>query len=300
MNALVYCQLQNNLPECIWSSLKKTREMCGYDGNIYLIAPQRECDYKILKDLDIRCIPKESLHSSLIDEYEKNTFLLSMYPTWDGFWDNACKRFVYLETLMKQQGIDRIFHIENDVAVYLDTHKMFNSCIQQYDENIVFTPHEKHHLNCGFTYCGSYSSINMFCRCIIEYFKRGVGWFKNTYPSSPIINETIFTYIFQKEFPSLVGTFPAIPSDVEFPQLGFLVDPDGWGRWVDGVRYAPGEPYAAACHYIGKEILGGKYDIHFSMKNGKIVQPWVYDKIYNKSFPLATLHFNSKRLSLWI
>jgi hypothetical protein len=298
MQAIIYCQIQNNLPECIWASLKKTREM--YDGDIYLIAPQREHDYQILSDLNIKMIAREKLKSPLISEYERHTFFPALYPEWDGFWDNVCKRFVYLSTLMEQQGIDEIFHIENDIAVYLNIRNMFEACKNQYGGKIVFSPHEMYHLNCGLTYCGSVETMRVFCQSIIEYFKRGEKWFREKYPSEPILNETLFTYTFHVEHSDKVGLFPTMPDDQSFKNLGFLVDPDGWGRWVDGVRYAPGKPYAAPRYYIGNEILNGRYDVHFSFENGKIKMPWVYDKTNNQSFPLATLHFNSKRVEKWL
>lgn len=301
MKAVVYCQLQNNLPECFWASLKKTREM--WAGDIWLICPERERHYKKLDEYGVKRVSRETLTSPLIDAYEKNTFFLSMYPTWDGFWDNACRRFPYILALMEQQGIEEAFHVENDVAVYLDIEKMFADCRRVYGEQkIVFTPHEPNHLNCGFTYCGSQLPLRLFCESVVDYFKRGSDWFKHKYPGDPIINETLFTYVFASESPLFVGQFPALPTDPEYQNLGFLVDPDGWGRWVDGVRYEPGKPYAADCHYIGHEIIAGRYDVGFHHTYEKrFVNPVVFDNSQEmKEYLLATLHFNSKRVEKWI
>ena len=297
MKAVIYCQLQHDLPECLWSSLKKTREL--WEGDIYLIAPARERAYKILKDLNIKVVAREEIKHHLIDDYLKHTFFPALYPEWDGFWDNACKRFPYILALMEMFGIDEAFHVENDVVVYLDIEKMFKECKRVYGDKIVFTPHEYHHLNCGFTYFGSRPTI--FCEQIVNYFKRGVEWFRSAYPDDPIINETLFTYLFALESPQFVGKFPALPTDTEYKDLGFLVDPDGWGRLVDGVRYEPGKPFVVERHYIGHEILAGRYNVQWgaNIQSGKMV-PVVTEKGKESMFELATLHFNSKRSWLWI
>lgn len=296
--AIVYCQLQNNLPPCAWHSINKTREL--WDGEIYLICPQRETGYECLSKNGVIVISKEKMQDELIDQYCRNTFFLSMYPEWDGFWDNACKRFIYLYLLMKQYNIDSIVHVETDVMVYLPLRKIFDSINRVYRHLIVFTPHEPQALNCGFSYFGSKEILKTFCKEIIEYFKRGQSWFNQQYPNHPIINETLFTYNFYREHPDLVGLFPAMPSDPLSTELGFLIDPDGWGRWVDGVRYEPGKRYAAACHYIGEHIINGTYDVHFSFEGRKIKWPYAHNKLTRESFPIATLHFNSKEPQFWI
>jgi hypothetical protein len=296
--AVVYVQLQNNLPKCAWVSMKKTRSV--WDGDIYLICPRREADYKIIKDLGVITVYKDSFADALIDGYEKNTFFPAMYPEWDGFWDNACKRFTYLYLLMRQRNIVRMFHVEHDVIVYYPIVKMFSSVENIYGNKIAFTPHEPQALNCGFTYCGSAEVLGEFCREIIEYFRRGREYFNRKYPNHPIINETLFTYHFAQEKPQNVGCFPALPEDPLARELGFLIDPDGWGRWVDGVRYEPGTRYAAQCHWIGAKILDGTYDVHFSYDGRRIKMPYAHNRLTTKSFPIATLHFNSKEPQHWI
>jgi hypothetical protein len=296
--SVVYCQLQNNLPPCVWTSLKKTREV--WDGDIYLICPQRETDYEIIKKLGIVTVSKESFKDPIIDYYEYNTFFNSMYPSWDGFWDNACKRFIYIYLLMREYKIDVMAHIETDVIVYMLMNEMFDSIEKVYKSQIVFTPHEPEALNCGFSYFGSVEILGKFCNEIIEYFKRGQKWFNEKYPDHPIINETLFTYNFSIENTGTVGLFPAVPDDPLSKNLGFLIDPDGWGRWVDGVRYSPGVRYAAPRHHIGKSIIDGKYDVHFSYDGRKIKMPYAYNRITTESFPIATLHFNSKEPEKWI
>lgn len=296
--AIAYVQLQENLPKCIWQSFKKTREL--WAGDIYLICPKREHFYEATSVNDVFEISKESINDILIKEYEDKTFLLRMYPEWDGFWDNACKRFIYLLLLMKRYNIDRLIHIENDVIAYLPIEQMFDSIEKIYGDKIVFTPHEPQALNCGFTYIGSVNILENFCNAILEYFKRGISWFNEKYPNRPIINETLFTFNFYQEHPEMVGLFPAMPGDANAKVLGFLIDPDGWGRWVDGVRYKPGKRYAAECHYIGDKILRGIFDVHFSFDGRKIKLPYVYNTITTECFPIATLHFNSKEPENWI
>lgn len=297
-DAIAYVHLQDNLPKCTWHSLRKTREQ--WDGDIYLICPQREADYEANREYNIKVVSREGIDSVIIKDYEKYTFFPSMYPAWNGFWDNACKRFVYLNALMDHYKIDSLVHIENDVIVYLPLSQMVDSMRKVYGGRIVFAPHEPEALNCGFTYIGSREALKTFCVAIIGYFKRGVKWFNEKYPKQPIINETLFAYNFWAENSDIVGLFPSLPTDQNANALGFLIDPDSWGRWVDGVRYNPGTRYAAERHYIGKKIIDGVYDVHFSYIGRKIKTPYAYNKIDRTSFPIATLHFNSKEPEKWI
>lgn len=294
--AVVFIQLQNNLPECFWDTLRKTREM--YKGDIYLIAPEREFAYIILKELDIKTISKDKMCSSFINEYEQKTFL--KYDNWDGFWDNTCKRFIYLYLFMERYKIDEVLHVETDCVCYMDIEEMLKSFKRVYDQKIVFIPHAPEQLNAGIVYCNSLDVCRVFCDSILEYFGRGKQYFLDTYKTQKIITETVFTYAFYKEHPELVDLFPAMPGDLHHEELGFFVDPDGWGRWVDGLRYSPGISHAIANYHIGAALLKGIYDIHFAYENAKIKMPYVHDNFTRLSYPLATLHFNSKRVNKWL
>ena len=295
--AIVYVQIQHDLPRCLWSSLLKAREL--WDGDIYVIAPAREMDYPAYKELNIKYIPRESMDDDdMLREYEKHTFF--HYPNWDGFWDNVCKRFVYLYLLQRKYGIDELIHIETDVVPYVDINGMWDAFNRVYGKKIVFIPYGSYQHNCSFMYCNSQEILESFCMSIIDYFKRGLEHFWDAYPGESIINETHFAYTYQQENDENVGLFPAMPGDDHFDELGFLIDPHAWGMWVDGRQRIPGKPCAVMTQHIGAKILEGKYDVHFSFRNGKVVMPYVHDKIESKSYPLATLHFNSKRAERWI
>jgi hypothetical protein len=149
--------------------------------------------------------------------------------------------------------------------------------------------------------------MKIFCEEIVGYFKRGVSWFKKEYPADPIINETLFAFQFMKEHPHWVGLFPTMPKDREYQKLGFLIDPDGWGRWVDGCRENPGVPFTAEQYYIGHEILAGNYRVGWSTSIGwstsrgeRVSPPYVLGNKAGEIYFLATLHFNSKRVEKWI
>lgn len=297
MDAVIYIQLQNNLPQCLWYSLRKAREL--YSGPIYLIAPQRECHYKIFTELNISVLPKEKIEHPMITEYENRTFLTKLYPEWDGFWDNACKRFIYLYVFQLKHNIDKLIHIETDVLPYYNLTKMHQDFDKIYGKKMAFIPHADFQLNAGIMYSGSVEMAEQFSLAILDYFRRGQSWFNEKYPSQVIINETNFTYQFFIEHPEWCDTLPALPTDKHFDELKYLIDPDAWGRWVDGVRYDPGTPYTAGIYYIGAKILDGTYEVHFSFDGRKKKMPYAHNKITGVSTPIATLHFNSKEPHPW-
>jgi len=293
--SLVYIQLQHGLPNCFWSSLKKAREL--WPGDIYLVAPQRESAYTtLLKKYNVKFVAEESFEDDLIIEYKKHTFLDR--AGWDGFWDNTCKRFIYLYFLQKEYNIPEMIHLETDVVPYMDVSIMLNTFRKHYKNKIVFSLHAPYQLSCCFMYCNNIDLFGLFCNEIIQYFKKGEEHFKKIYPTQNIINETNFAYTFWYDNKENVGLFPTMPSDK--PEIGFLIDPTAWGMWLDGLYWLLGEQYATDKHYVGAQIVNGTYDIHFSYKNMRIDQPFIYNKKTGQSYPLATLHFNSKRPEKWI
>lgn len=291
--AIVYCQLQHDLPRCFWTSLKKAREL--WAGDIYLIAPQRELGYTALKEYDVKFIAEHSIESDLLDQYEQHTFFERIHPGWDGFWDNACKRFIYLYEVQKNNFIDEMLHFETDVVPYLDIDNMLKNFNNAYQRKIVFSHHAPFQLSCCTIYCNAVEHFEIFCNAIIEYFKRGPGWFEQQYPTQTILNETHFAYTFKKEYPSTVDLFPTIPGDKHQEEFGFLIDPTAWGMWVDGLHRDPGKPFATPNHTIGQMIIDGKYDVEWYDK-----KPYIYTIGITLRNKLATLHFNSKMPEKWI
>ena len=314
--AVVYVYLQHDLPTCFWPSLKKTREMWG--GDIYLVAPRREESHPGIEKYSVKFVSCDSVPSAssggfmttnadgshakdpLIAKYEAVSFFEALYPGWDGFWDNACKRFFFLYLLQKMYNIDRIIHLETDVVPYVPIRKMFDKFSELYGGKLVFSPHASEQLSCCFMYCDSVAILGAFCDEVLKYFGLGRGHFATLYPQQTILNETNFAYTFMMENQSLVGLFPTMPDEPLASELGFLIDSTSWGMWVNGLQRNFFPRYAAATHNIGKRLLAGEFGIHFEFNGEKLAMPWVHNKLTNQSTPLATLHFNSKKLEKWI
>jgi len=150
--------------------LHKAREL--WQGDIYLVAPQRESSYTtLLKKYNVKFVAEESFVDDLLIEYKKHTFLDC--AGWDGFWDNTCKRFIYLYLLQKEYNIPEMIHLETDVVLYMDVNSMLNTFRKHYKSKIVFSPHAPYQLSCCFMYCNNIDSLGVFCNKIIQYFKKG-------------------------------------------------------------------------------------------------------------------------------
>lgn len=299
--ALVYCHLQHDIPRCFWSSLQKVRE--SWDGPVYYIGPRRELRYYALDRNSVNFICEDEFYKDdMIKEYEAQTYFNNVHVGWDGFWDNACKRFIYLYLFMLRYGVDEILHIETDVIPYMPLSVLFESFGHLYNNKIVFSDHAPYQYSCCTVYCNGIDAIKKFCKKIIAYFKDGPQWFYTNYPEKivTIVNETHFAYRFATDHKHITSLFPTMPDDLLNQDINFLIDPTAWGMWVGGLHHDPGVQFAAEGHHIGKEILAGKYDVHFSYEHGKIKVPYIYNKINGLSYPLATLHFNSKRPETWI
>src|SRR4030042_3926609 len=254
--ALVYIQLQNDLNPCFWHSLKKARE--NWDGDIILVAPQRELSWPAIKENNVRFVSEESLQSDLLDEYNKKTFFNRIHPGWNGFWDNACKRLIYLWMVQEHYHVDKIFHIETDVILYINLGNIFDGCEKHFKDKIVFSKHAPYQTSCCTIYSDNIHSTYLLCKSIVEYFDRGHEWFLNKYSSQTIINETHFAYTYCEENKDRVAYFATMPGDENSCVFNALIDPTAWGMWGDGLHRNPSQSFCTQYNHIGLELLQGK------------------------------------------
>ena len=59
-----------------------------------------------------------------VNRYSDYTLKFNLEPFRDSFWISTTARFFYIEEFMKKYNVDSVFHIENDVMLYVDLHKI--------------------------------------------------------------------------------------------------------------------------------------------------------------------------------
>lgn len=278
--AVIYCQLRHNLHPCFWDSLKQTRRF--WDGDIYLIAPQREQAYTAIDKYGAKFVSEESLSDAFVSEYEKQTFL--DYPGWDGFWDLSCKRFFYEYNLMARENIDHAILIEQDVALYAPVSELFADAGE--GSYITFIAHCPEQVSCCYRVVSGKGNLKALCDYVLACFSNGTELVRKQSPTQGIINETSLAYLFMRVWPA-AKLLPDMPTEGR----KLVYDPQAYGVWIGGRHHNPGVPWATEKHYIGKRLLNGELYVFVDVGNMK---PYV------NRIPLACAHFNGKQIALWI
>ena len=81
-----------------------------------MIITEKAFFYRLQNFINIKVIDKDDLTSSYIQNYTNNSSLNRTYR--NGFWFNTSLRMFYVHAYMKQNDINDLIHIENDIMIY--------------------------------------------------------------------------------------------------------------------------------------------------------------------------------------
>jgi len=224
--------------------------------------------------------PLDGIHMDELHARFESMSILNDYMR-GGFWKFATKRFFYLYTHMKQQGLTDVFHIENDILIYMDfTEKL--SLFQQKDMWCVLDSEER----CipSFVYIKNETILEKLLHTCIECSSKG-------------LNDMQALAKFAQQN-STVGCLPIItnycsPLSEKFYQhaeaFGCLFDGACVGQYIGGVdpRNNPGDTRG----FINETTVFQCDKVTIEWREGK---PWL------NSLPLMNLHIHSKDLARWM
>lgn len=120
--SLVFIHLGDQLPPYLETAIEQAR-LFNPDVPILLVANQRALDaaFHFPSDPYLVLVPCESLKTSF-----KHWLFKQFFPNDRAiFWKWTTERFFYLEELMVDYGLNHVFHLENDVMLYVDLKEMF-------------------------------------------------------------------------------------------------------------------------------------------------------------------------------
>jgi len=225
--------------------------------------------------VSLEIIPMDDLHRQFEDTTKLDSYMRG------GFWKYATKRFFYLYTYMKMQGLTDVFHIENDNLVYIDfTSKL--SVFQQKSMWCIMDSEDR----CipGFIYVKDCPIMERLLTTCISCSTSG-------------LNDMQALAQFQKANDD-VGCLPIIHSYCdpipckyyEYAEaFGVLFDGACVGQYIGGVdpRNTPGDTRG----FINETSI---------IKCNKVTIEWKDKTPYLNSLPLVNLHIHSKDLKQWM
>lgn len=128
-HSLVFVHIGDQLPVYLQDCIAQARlfnPMC----TMYLIANEKaylSCTTQFAP-YNITYVPIESLHKT--DRHQQFLRKTSYEP---GFWRYASERFLYIDDFMQQHHLSDVFHIENDVMLYVDLAVLEPKIQEKYD-----------------------------------------------------------------------------------------------------------------------------------------------------------------------
>jgi hypothetical protein len=116
--AVLQVHLGNSIPDYIVYQIKQTRYW-NPDVSLYFITNVRDKDSdRLLKELDVVIVRYDSLNISSSHKYflRKNRFDKRYRG---GFWVHTSERFFAMESFLRTCELENIFHLENDMMLYV-------------------------------------------------------------------------------------------------------------------------------------------------------------------------------------
>lgn len=124
--SIVYIHIGDLLPGYCQTSIKQARDF-NSDCPIILAASKAALEkFAPQHELNVTLIPLESLLKT--DEHTQ--FMTRAHP--GGFWRVTSERFLYLNDLMVQYGLENVFHLEYDNMLYVNLEEILPLFQQQY------------------------------------------------------------------------------------------------------------------------------------------------------------------------
>lgn len=124
-----------------------------------------------LANSHVTCIAAETLRKTDSHNHFLRTSRLD--PHWHhGFWKHTTERFFYLEEFIRDYNLVDVFHIENDIMLYVNLQSLL-PVFQKYYKGIGITFPSDHQCVPGFVYIPSAESLRPINRFLADHAREG-------------------------------------------------------------------------------------------------------------------------------
>lgn len=240
---IVFIHIGNNLPSYTFEAIKQAR-LFNKNATIFLIA----CSDELLKNKDhmddVCPISLESLEESKDHSYfikiKKGDTKVNK-----NFWRFTLERFFYLEEFASQYNLENIFHLENDVMLYVNLETLLPLFINHYS-NIAATFDNDNRCIAGFIYFKNKTALKNLSTFISKQAKTDLNdmILLSYYRQLKGVDEIDFLpiiypdYINKHELLSITGNSPSTPSNYykNFDQFESVFDAAALGQYLGGIN----------------------------------------------------------------
>lgn len=258
------------------------------DDYIYLLTDRENLPH-VPKRPSLITFAIEDYHSPKISQFEQ---LYNYGPR--EFWCVAVTRLMYIENLMRAEGLVNLCEFANDVLIYVNLNTL--PFFELYD-SLAITPCGPQHVLDGFMWIKEWQALADVTQFFIDVLKEhGVNGVCRKY-GYDMVNEMTLMHLYSQE----VGFdwLPILPSgeqSVNFEHFNSLFDPATYGQFVGGTR-TDGPGVKPQNHYVGVDLRKHpEWDVVWNDENMVHVP---YLKHSRGLARLNNLHIHSKRLDLY-
>ena len=147
-------------------------------------------------------LPRTEAHG----EFERRSTLDRSFR--DGFWTYTTERFFVLQSLMEKRALRHVFHLENDVTLYVDLETLLPVFKAHYPQ-LAGTFDNDQRCIPGFLYLRAAESLAPLTRFIASAFQN---------PAAPGINDMALLAAYRQiHGPAQLGALPIVPRDYPHP-----------------------------------------------------------------------------------
>jgi hypothetical protein len=338
MLPVVHVHLGPSLPGYYWETLRQTRRF--HSGPIVGVIPPEAMDAPELEELSIQGIANTRWDGATAVRHLRDVSWLNDLYGANGFWHYTLERLFVIAELMREEGLTRILHLENDVTIYFDPAAMAGTMERCFGERCGVTPlGPGEGCTAAILYAGSRHALDEICAAILRLLPQGDRKLRSVL-SSGMVNESILLGIIQSQTPDLVRSFPIAPTapispalvprlwsgpaapllrwvDRMVPRIATKLPPHGlsncleefqslfdgasWGQYAGGTPHGDGAGVAFPHHWIGPDLLSGRFTLEWCTDDSGRRFPLVCDQSPGgRKWKLNNLHIHCKKIQNFV
>jgi hypothetical protein len=233
-----------------------------------------------------------------ISWFGKYPFPQTTYPSPPNFWHNCTERYFAVESFMRVKKFSSIFYVESDVLVYSDLEEI-ESKMDRCPKGIYAIPVGKKSASGGLLFVDTADSLARFCRFVLEELPKGKNKIGQELETDFICDMELLAAFSCRS--KEMHFFPILPQGEHssyFREFESIFDPASWGQFLGGTNSDHPSGFIDGRHFVGEELLKGKYHIVWEkLKEGRV--PYVVDRSGEK-VRLNNLHIHSKQLEKFL
>jgi hypothetical protein len=335
---VVHVHLGSSLPPYFWQTVRQTRRF--HTGRIFCVVPAHAVAAPEAAELSVDSVSNTRWDdASAIRRLREVSWLTRVYGA-DGFWHHSVERLFILAELMREQGLGGALHLENDVTIYFDPERWSSVFEKCFGRNCALPPQgPAEGCNAAIFYAGSVPALDAVCDRVLELLPLG-EWKLRGVLKSAMVHDAMLLGIVQRENPDLVQSLPIAPAPPRIPariprtwprpaapllrwldsiapriasdppphgvtsrleEFGALFDGGPWGQYAGGTPHGRGPGAAFPHHWIGPDLLSGRYALVWRLDEHCRRFPAVIDRHGgDREWKLNNLHVHCKRIGEFV